>query len=248
MTEEERRQAIQRRLSRIKEERERSPIPTGFPTLDEALGIGGLPRGSIVEIYGPEGCGKTSLLLQIIAFVQRHGGAAAFIDAEHAFNTIDAKTLGVDLERMPLARPGSAEEALAITSQLAASCALDLIVVDSAAALVPQIEREVGIGEAGPSAQSRLLAGPFRRLAHAVMKTDACVVFLNQSRYRPEVSGRDIETSASGFPLKLHAAVRIAVIPQETRIRLRVLKNKVGKPFREAPLSWKNGRGFVGGP
>ena len=163
--------------------------PTGFAALDTALGIGGLPRGHIVEIFGPPNSGKTALALQTIAHLQQSGGAAAWIDAEHAFDPRFASQLGVDLAGLPVAEPGSAEEALEIARQFAASGAVELVVVDSAAALVPKLELETGLGDGG-SLHGRVLASELRRLSSLAARTGVCVVFLNQIRGRREAARR----------------------------------------------------------
>jgi recombination protein RecA len=218
--------------------------PTGLRALDNALGIGGFPRGRIVEIFGPPNCGKTALALQTIAHLQRSGGAAAWIDAEHAFDPRFAAHLGVDLAGLPVAEPASAEEALEIARQFAASGAVDLVVVDSAAALVPKLELETGLGEAG-SLHSRVLASELRRLSWLAARASVCVVFLNQIRGRREAAAGELETSAGGPSLKLYAAVRIALSATGRTVRFRVLKNKLAAPFTTGELEWRPGAGFA---
>ena len=188
-------------------------FPSGFRALDEALG-GGFPRGRMVELFGPSGCGKTTLAIQCVAHAQKQRLTAAWIDADHTFDPAYAAQLGVDMERMPFAQPASAEQASRNRAHLAASGAVDLVVVDSAAALVPQLELEAGIGNerSGP-AQPRAGIGSAEVAAGAAQDRGACVVFLNQMRNRPEASAGEGETSAGGAPLKLFAAVRIALIP-----------------------------------
>jgi recombination protein RecA len=246
MRELERRRAIVLRLARMESAPSRAAaISTGFAPLNAALDTGGFPRGSILEIFGPS-CGKTTLVLQSIARLQAGGGAAGWIDADHTFDPQYAASLGVDLARLPLARPDSAEQALEIARRLAASGALDLLVVDSAAALTPQVERETAIGESGPGLHSRVLASGLRKLALAALRGGVSVVFLNQIRARLEPAG---ETSAGGAPLKLYAAVRIRVAPAPgSRLRFRVLKNRAAEAFREGELEWKPGRGFAETP
>jgi recombination protein RecA len=223
-------------------------LSTGFAALDAALGTGGLPRGCLVEIFGPS-CGKTTLALQVVAHLQRTGSTAAWIDADHAFDPQYAVNLGVEIERLPVVEPESAEEALEIARRLALSGAVDLLVVDSAAALVPSLELETGIGASGPGLHSRVLASGLRRLAMAVTRTGASVLFLNQTRGRPGPSGGETETTAGGPPLKLYAAVRVALGPAgERRVRFRVLKNKVATAFAEGDLKWKQGLGFAESP
>ena len=217
--------------------------PTGFAALDNALGIGGLPRGHIVEIFGPPNSGKTALALQTIAHLQQSGGGAAWIDAEHAFDPRFASQLGVDLARLPVAEPGSAEEALEIARQFAASGAVELVVVDSAAALVPKLELETGLGDGG-SLHGRVLASELRRLSGLAARTRVCVVFLNQLRGRREAAAGELETSAGGPSLKLYAAVRIALSATGRTVRFRILKNKLAAPFATGELEWRRGAGF----
>ena len=219
-------------------------LPTGFPALDRALGIGGLPRGRITEIFGPANSGKTALALQAIAHAQSTGAAAAWIDAEHAFDARFAAKLGVDLERLPVAELASAEEALEVTRRLAASGAVELVVVDSAAALVPQVEIEAGIGAAGASLQSRVLGSELRRLAVVVRRTGVAMLFLNQTRTREAPAG-ELETSAGGPSLKLYAAIRIALAATGRTVRFRVLKNELAAAFVTGELHWSPGQGFV---
>jgi recombination protein RecA len=249
MKEEDRQRAIRLRLSRMESApARRAALATGFAALDAALGTGGLPRGCLVELFGPS-CGKTTLALQVAAHLQKQGLTAAWIDSDHAFDPAYAVKLGVALERLPVVEPESAEEALEIARRLALSGAVDLLVVDSAAALVPSLELETGIGASGPGLHSRVLASGLRRLALAAARTGATAVFLNQTRGRPELSGGEAETSAGGPPLKLHAAVRIALGPAgERRVRFRVLKNKVAMAFAEGDLKWKAGLGFAESP
>ncbi|PWU01097.1 MAG: hypothetical protein C5B51_23690 [Terriglobia bacterium] len=217
--------------------------PTGFATLDSALQIGGYPRGRITEIFGPENCGKTALALQAIARLQRYGGAAAWIDAEHAFHPQFAAQLGVSLAGLPVAEPATTEEALEIARRFACSGAVDLVVIDSAAALVPQLELETGLGGAG-SLHSRVLASELRRLAWLASRTAVCVIFLNQTRVRPASVPGELETSAGGPSLKLYAAVRIALSAAGRKVRFRVLKNRYAAAFTAGELEWRRGVGF----
>jgi recombination protein RecA len=237
MSELQRRHAIELKLSRMESAPGRAAaVSTGFALLDAALDSSGFPRGSIVEIFGPS-CGKTTLALQTIAHLQAGGGSAGWIDADHA------AALGVDLERMPLGRPDSAEQALEMARRLAASGALDLLVVDSAAALSPQLEREASLGESPAGLHSRVLASGLRKLAMTAMRAGVSVLFLNQIRSRVEPAG---ETSAGGPPLKLYASVRIRVAPGPgLRLRFRVLKNRAAGAFREGELEYLPGRGFA---
>jgi recombination protein RecA len=250
-----RQRAIRLKLSRMESAPARRPghpagpaLSTGFAALDAALGMGGLPRGCLVEIFGPS-CGKTTLALQVAARLQEQGSTVAWIDSDHAFDPPYAVKLGVAIERLPVVAPESAEEALEAARRLALSGAVDLLVVDSAAALVPSLELETGIGASSPGLHSRVLASGLRRLAMAVARTGASVLFLNQTRSRLEPSGAETETTAGGPPLKLYAAVRIALVPAgDRRIRFRVLKNKVATAFVEGHLKLKPGLGFAESP
>ena len=219
-------------------------LPTGFAVLDRALGIGGLPRGHITELFGPANCGKTALALQMIAHGQSTGRAAAWIDAERALDPEFAALLGVDLARLPVAEPASAEDALEMTRRLAASHAVDLVVVDSAAALVPQIELETAVGAAAASMQGRVLGSELRRLAAVLRRTGTAILFLNQTRTRAEGSPGELETSAGGPSLKLYAAVRISLAATGWTVRFRVLKNELAAPFVIGELVWRPGQGF----
>ena len=248
MKEEFRQHAIRLRLARMENKPAGVALSTGFAALDSALG-GGLPRGRIVELFGPSSSGKTTLALQAIARLQRGGSTAAWIDAEHSFDPAYAASLGVAIERLPVAEPDSAEQALEIARQLARSGAVDLLVVDSAAALVPRLELEAGIGESGPGLHGRVLASGLRGLSLTVARTGTSLVFLNQIRSRMEPSGGEAETSAGGAPLKLHAAVRIVLGPGTgKRVRFRVVKNKAAAAFQEGELEWSQARGFVESP
>lgn len=214
-------------------------IPTGIGPLDDAMG--GLPRGRVIELFGPPGTGKTTIALQAVAAVQRSGGAAAWIDAERSFDPSYAAQLGVTTEGLPVAQPESAEQAFEIARQLALSRAVDLLVVDSAAALVPEVELQTGIGESSRGIHTRALASGLRRLAAALRTGGAAALFLNQTR-----ASEHAETSAGGAPLKLFAFARISLRgASHRRIRFRVLKNKAAEPYREGDLRWESGRGFV---
>ncbi len=239
---------IRHKLARMADVPSRGGIPTGFSCLDAALGVGGWPRGEIVELFGPSSVGKTSLLLQSVASVQARGFTAAWIDADHSFDGAYAAGLGVILERMPVAQPQSAEEALEMTSRLAGSGAVDLIAIDSAAALVPELELATGIGEAGVTLSTRVLGSGLRRLSAAAKRSESCVIFLNQIRSRRDAAGHQVETSAGGSPLKLYSAVRISLAATGRRVRLRVLKNRVAGAFREGELRWVPGEGFTEAP
>jgi recombination protein RecA len=248
--EEERQRAIWLRLARMPT----SPgtpdsfFPTGFGALDEVLG-GGFPRGRMVELFGPSGCGKTTLAIQCVAHAQQKSLTAAWIDADHTFDPAYAERLGVDMNRVPFAQPENAEQGMEIARQLAGSGAVDLIVVDSAAALVPRLELEAGIGNLAPGLHGRVLASGLRKLHRTLGKTGACIVFLNQMRNRPEASPGEGETSAGGVPLKLFAAVRIGMTPSAgARMLLRVRKNKVAEGVAESALERRRGVGFVESP
>jgi recombination protein RecA len=234
MTERERQHAIQVKLARSPD-RVMAVVPTGFRNLDAALG-GGLPRGCIAEIFGASSSGKTTLALQIVAHAQRRGLSAAWIDVERAFDAAYALRQGVALERLPVARPDTAEESLEIARQLAGSRGIDILVVDSAAAMTPALELEIGLGDGGPSLQSRILASGFRRLASAAARTETAILVLNQIRSR--AAGSDEETTAGGPGLKLQACLRMALEDSvgDTGVRFRVLKSKIGFAFREGGL------------
>jgi recombination protein RecA len=250
MKEADRQRSIRTQVARL-ETRPVPPLPTGFPQLDIAIG-GGLPRGSIVEIFGPAGCGKTTLALRIAAHIQHVGGGAAWIDAEHAFNAALAIRCGVAIEHLPVAQPESAEQALEIVRRLAASAAVELVVVDSAAALVPEVELETAVGHSGHGLQNRVLASGLRRLAGELRRTGAVVLFLNQARGNDEY-----ETSAGGPALKLFAALRLALrrapdtradLEMDVEVRFRVLKNKAGDAFIDGAISWEEGPGLAESP
>ena len=220
-------------------------IPTGFASLDRALG-GGLPRGRIVELFGPSSSGKSTMALQVVARLQRFGSTAAWIDAEHTFEPSYAAALGVVIDRLPVAQPDSAEQALEIARQLAQSRAVELLVIDSAAALVPSLELETGLGTSGPGLPGRVLASGLRRLSTALARTDTSLLVLNQIRSRMDPSEGEAETSAGGAPLKLHAALRIVLgLGTGRTVRFRVLKNKAAAAFQEGELEWNQGAGFA---
>jgi recombination protein RecA len=238
MTERDRQRAIQLKLVRS-EAKPAARIPTGFPALDRAL-EGGLPRGLITELSGAPSSGKTTFALCMVAHMQQNSLRAAWIDAEHVFDPAYASRLGVSLERLAVARADTAEESLEIARQLAGSGAIDLLALDSAAALTPAIEFEIGIGGAGPGLQARVLATGFRRLAVVAAKTETAVLVLNQIR-----SGADAgssETSAGGPAVKLHAALRIALEPMETGLgaHFRILKSRLAAPVREGGLRFES--------
>ncbi len=241
MNQRERRRAIQRQLLEIpaKPAGPRA-LATGFASVDTALG-GGFPRGAITEVYGPASCGKTAFVLQAIAHAQAGGASAVWIDAEHAFDPKFAALLGVDVSQMPVAAPETAEEALEVARRFASSGAVDLVALDSAAALVPRLELETAIGNAGAGLQGRVLMSELRRLAQSAARSGAAIVLLNQTRFRPG----QVETSSGGPSIKLYASLRIALSASGRRVRFRVVKNKFSSPFAEAVLEWQRTRGFA---
>ncbi len=219
-------------------------IPTGSLALDLALGIGGVPRGRIAEIFGPESSGKTTLTLSIIKEVQQLGGVAAFIDAEHAFDSSYAKTVGVKLEDLLISQPDTGEQALEITETLVRSNAVDLIVIDSVAALTPRAEIEGEMGDSHMGLQARLMSQALRKLTAAINKSKTCVIFINQIRMKIGIMFGNPETTTGGNALKFYSSVRIDLRRIESlkqgdevignRVRAKIVKNKVAPPFREA--------------
>ena len=219
-------------------------IPTGSLALDLALGIGGLPRGRVVEIFGPESSGKTTLSLSVIVQAQRAGGVAAFIDAEHALDPTYAKTVGVNLDDLLISQPDTGEQALEIAEMLVRSNAVDLVVIDSVAALVPRAEIEGEMGDQFMGLQARLMSQAMRKLTAAISKSRTCTVFINQIREKIGVMFGNPETTPGGRALKFYASVRVDLRRIDTikvgdraigtRVRAKVVKNKVAPPFRQA--------------